>query len=139
LNLGVGLNASRKLAVLACALIVVPVAFAMQASNIWLAVLLIGLATAGHQGFSANLFALPSDLFPRWATGSVIGLGGAAGAIGGMLMAKYAGWVLQTVGSYTPIFVVASCAYLLALLVIHLLTPRYRTALVRPALAGGVS
>jgi ACS family hexuronate transporter-like MFS transporter len=135
LNLGFGLNASRKLAMLACAVVVVPVAFAMQASNIWLAVLLIGLATAGHQGFSANLFALPSDLFPRWAAGSVVGLGGAAGAVGGMLMAKYAGWVLQTVGSYTPIFVVASGAYLLALLVVHLLTPRYQTALVRPPVA----
>ncbi len=132
LSLGIGLNASRKIAMLACALVVIPVAFAVQASNIWLAVLLIGLATAGHQGFSANLFALPSDLFPRWAVGSVVGIGGAAGAVGGMLMAKYAGWVLQTIGSYTPLFIVASIAYLIALFVVHLLTPHYKTALVRP-------
>jgi ACS family hexuronate transporter-like MFS transporter len=127
LSVGFGLNAARKTAMLLCALVVIPVAFAVQAANIWLAVLLIGLACAGHQGFSANLYALPSDLFPRWAAGSVVGLGGAAGAVGGMLMAKYAGWVLQTIGSYTPIFVVAACAYLIALLVVDLLVPRYAT------------
>ena len=125
LKRGVGLNAARKSTMLACALVVVPVAFAMQASNMWVAVALIGLATAGHQGFSANLYALPSDIFPRWAQGTVIGFGGAAGSLGGMLMAQYAGWVLQTVGSYTPILVVASCAYLAALAVVHTLTPRY--------------
>ena len=125
LKQGASLNASRKLAMLGCALVVTPVAFGALAPNLWLAVGLIGLACAGHQGFSANLYALPSDLFPRWAAGSVVGLGGFAGAMGGMLMSKYAGWILQTVGSYTPIFVVAACAYLLALLVIHLITPRY--------------
>src|SRR5277367_2119800 len=119
LNLGFGLNTARKTAMLICALAVVPVAFAVQASNIWIAVGLIGLACAGHQGFSANLYALPSDLFPRSSVGSVVGLGGAAGALGSMLMAEFAGWSLQTIGSYTPIFIVAACAYLLALLVIH--------------------
>src|SRR4029078_4642034 len=92
---------------LACALIVVPVAFAVAVPSVWMAVLLIGLACAGHQGFSANLFSMPADLFPRWAVGSVVGLGGFAGALGGMLMAKYAGWVLETFGSYTPIFIIA--------------------------------
>lgn len=125
LKAGRSLNAARKSTMLACALVVVPVAFAMYASNLWIAVALIGLACAGHQGFSANLYALPSDLFPRRASGTVIGFGGAAGALGGMLMAQYAGWVLQTIGSYTPIFVVASCAYLAALLCVHILTPRY--------------
>jgi ACS family hexuronate transporter-like MFS transporter len=122
---GFDLNVSRKTAMLVCALAVVPVAFAAGASNLWLAVALIGLACAGHQGFSANLYALPSDLFPRSAAGSVVGLGGAAGAVGGMLMAKYAGWVLERVGSYQPIFIVAACAYLVALLGVHLLVPRY--------------
>jgi len=130
LNLGASLNVARKTAMLACALVVVPVVFAVFAHNLWLAVALIGLACAGHQGFSANLYALPSDLFPRWMAGSVVGLGGASGALGGMLMAKYAGWVLQTVGSYKPIFVVAACAYLVALLVVHLLVPRYAPAIV---------
>jgi ACS family hexuronate transporter-like MFS transporter len=125
LGRGFSVGAARKLAMMGCALIVTPVAFAMQAPNEWIAVGLIGLACAGHQGFSANLFTLPSDLFPRWASGSVIGLGGASGALGGMLMAKYSGWVLETLGSYTPIFIVAACAYLIALLVVHLVTPRY--------------
>jgi ACS family hexuronate transporter-like MFS transporter len=125
LGRGVVVGRARKLAMLACALIVVPVAFAMAAPNVWVAVLLIGLACAGHQGFSANLFAMPADLFPRWAVGSVVGLGGFAGAAGGMLMAKYAGWVLEQFGSYTPIFVIAGSAYLVALAVFHLINPRY--------------
>jgi ACS family hexuronate transporter-like MFS transporter len=125
---GLALNAARKAAMLLCALAVVPVAFAVAAPGVWIAVALIGLAMAGHQGFSANLYALPSDLFPRWAAGSVIGLGGFAGAVGGMLMAKYAGWVLQHIGSYTPIFAVAAFAYLIALAVVHLLSPRYAPA-----------
>jgi ACS family hexuronate transporter-like MFS transporter len=111
---------------LGCALIVVPVAFAVSAPSVWVAVLLIGLACAGHQGFSANLFAMPADLFPRWAVGSIVGLGGFAGALGGMLMAKYAGWVLEQFGSYRPIFLIAGSAYLLALLVFHLINPRYK-------------
>jgi ACS family hexuronate transporter-like MFS transporter len=131
LQRGVSLNAARKSAMLFCALAAIPVVFAMHAPTAWAAVGLIGLACAGHQGFSANLFALPSDLFPRWASGSVVGLGGAAGALGGMLMAKYSGWVLQTLGSYTPIFAVAGVAYLLALAVIHLLTPTYAPATAR--------
>jgi MFS transporter, ACS family, hexuronate transporter len=98
----------------------------MYASDLWLAVALIGLACAAHQGFSANLFALPSDLFPRWATGSVVGLGGLSGALGGMLMSAYAGNVLQNLGSYTPIFIFAALAYLAALLVVHLIVPDYR-------------
>jgi ACS family hexuronate transporter-like MFS transporter len=128
LKRGRSLNVARKSTMLVCALIVLPVAFAVQASNLWLAVGLIGLACAGHQGFSANLYALPSDLFPRWASGTVIGFGGAAGALGSMLMAQYAGLVLQTTGSYTPIFIVASCAYLVALLCVQLLTPHYAPA-----------
>ena len=121
---GMSLNAARKTTMLICALLATPVAFAMYADNVWVAVLLIGVATAAHQGFSANLYTLPSDVFPRSAVGSVIGIGGMIGAIGGMAMAKYAGWVLDTIGSYTPLFVVAASAYLLALLMVHLLSPR---------------
>ena len=102
-----------------------PVSFAVYAPSLWVAVLLIGLACAGHQGFSSNLFAMPADLFPRWAQGSIVGIGGFAGALGGMLMAKYAGWVLQTVGSYGPIFAFCGVAYLLALACYHLINPRY--------------
>ena len=131
LKRGYGLGRARKLAMLACAVCALPVAFAQNASSLWLAVAIIGLACAAHQGFSANLFSLPSDLFPRWASGSILGLGGFSGALGGMLMSKYAANVLQTLGSYTPIFVYASVAYLVALLVVHLVAPRYD--LVTPA------
>lgn len=121
---GLTLNAARKIAMLICALCAVPVGFAALADNLWVAVGIIGLATAAHQGFSANLYTLPGDVFPRSAVGSVIGIGGMIGAIGGMAMARYAGWVLDTIGTYTPIFVVAASAYLVALAVVHLLTPK---------------
>lgn len=121
---GVSINAARKSTMLLCALLATPVAFAAFASNVWLAVGIIGLATAAHQGFSANLYTLPSDMFPRAAVGSVVGIGGMIGAIGGMAMAKYAGWVLDQIGTYTPIFVVAASAYLIALLLIQVLSPR---------------
>lgn len=116
---------ARKTAMLVCALFALPIAFAAHAPSLWSAVLLIGLACAAHQGFSANVYALPGDLFPRGRAGSVIGLGGLSGAVGGMLMAKFAGTILARLGSYQPIFLVAACAYLVALLVIHLLVPRY--------------
>jgi ACS family hexuronate transporter-like MFS transporter len=125
---GYSANRARKLAMLGCAVIVMPVAFATLAPSLWIAVVLIGLACAGHQGFSSNLFTMPADLFPRWAQGSIVGLGGFAGAAGGMLMAKYAGWVLQTVGSYAPIFAFCGVAYLLALGVFHLINPSYAPA-----------
>jgi len=121
---GSTVNRARKLAMLVCAICILPIMFASTIDNLWLAVLIVGLATAGHQGFSATFFSLPSDVFPREAVGSVVGIGGAAGAIGGMVMAKYAGWVLDRLGTYTPIFIVAGCSYFIALLIIQLLSPR---------------
>jgi ACS family hexuronate transporter-like MFS transporter len=121
---GASVNRARKLAMLVCALCILPIMFASAVESLWLAVLIVGLATAGHQGFSATLFSLPSDVFPREAVGSVVGIGGALGAVGGMVMAKYAGWVLDRLGTYTPIFIVAGCSYLTALLIVHLLSPR---------------
>jgi ACS family hexuronate transporter-like MFS transporter len=114
---GASINKARKLTMLVCALLAVPVIFASYASSVWLAVLIIGVATAAHQGFSANLYTLPSDVFPRAAVGSVVG-------IGGMLGSKYIGNVLDSIGTYAPIFLVAGSAYLIALLVVHLLTPK---------------
>ncbi|HLZ75445.1 MFS transporter [Phenylobacterium sp.] len=121
---GWSINRARKTTMLICAVLALPVAFAAQASSLWLAVGIIGIATAAHQGFSANLYTLPGDVFPRSAVGSVVGIGGMIGAIGGMVMAKYAGFVLDRIGVYTPIFVVAASVYLLALLAIHLLSPK---------------
>ncbi len=125
---GWSVNAGRKAAMLICALCVLPVSLAIYADNLLVAVGIIGLAAAAHQGWSANLFTLASDLMPRRAVASVVGLGGMAGAVGGMLMAKYAGHVLENTGSYTPIFLVIGSAYLIALLIIHLLVPRLEPA-----------
>ncbi|WP_420145614.1 MFS transporter [Sphingobium sp.] len=121
---GKSVNVARKLTMLICACAVVPVFFAQSIDNLWVAVLIIGIATAAHQAFSANLYTLPSDLFPRGAVGSVVGIGGTLGAVGGMVMAKYAGYVLDSIGSYTPLFAVAASAYFVALLAVHLLSPR---------------
>ncbi len=110
----------------ACALFALPVMFAAQASSIWIAVAMIGLACAAHQGFSTNLFALPGDQFPRYAQGTLIGLGGFSGAVGGFIASKALGALLDRVGSYQPFFIACGAAYLVALLVFHLLNPRYR-------------
>jgi len=121
---GRSINAARKTAMLLCALCVVPIVFAYHAENLWTAVLLIGLATAAHQGFSANLYTLTSDMFPTRAVSSVVGIGGMAGALGGMLIAKVVGYVLQSTGSYAVPFLMAGSAYLLALTSIQILAPR---------------
>lgn len=128
-------NAARKTAMLTCALCVVPVVAAPLVKgdwNIgywsieakWIAVVLIGVAAAAHQGFSANLFTLTSDMFPRWAVGSVVGIGGFAGAMGGFLMNLAAGRLRDLTGNYIAMFGIAASAYLTALLIIHLLVPR---------------
>ena len=117
-------NKARKLTMLICAFFVLPVMFATAMDNLWISVVIIGVAAAAHQGFSANLYTLPSDTFPRFAVGAVIGIGGTVGAIGGALMSKYAGDVLDRLGTYTPLFVVAGAAYFLAVLSVHLLSPR---------------
>lgn len=125
---GWSVNRARKGAMLICALAVTPIVFAVNAQNLWLAVALIGLATAGHQGWSANVFTLTSDMFPRHAVASVVGIGGFAGAVGGMLIATFTGFLLETTGSYMIVFLMAGSAYLLALAVVHLLAPRLQPA-----------
>ena len=125
---GWSVNRARKGAMLVCALAVVPIVFAARADNLWLAVALIGLATAGHQGWSANVFTLTSDMFPRRAIASVVGIGGFAGAVGGMMVSTFTGFLLQATGSYMPLFLVAGSAYLLALMIVHALAPRLEPA-----------
>jgi MFS transporter, ACS family, hexuronate transporter len=122
------INAGRKLAMLICAVAVIPIVFAAQTTNLWVAVVLIGIAAAAHQGWSCNLFTTTSDMFPRHAVGSVVGIGGMAGAVGGMMIARLVGEILQRTGSYVPIFIIAASAYLAALLVIHLLSPKLEPA-----------
>ncbi|HEY0967318.1 MAG TPA: MFS transporter [Opitutaceae bacterium] len=123
IGLGWSVNRARKTTLLICALCVVPIFFAAMTSSIYVAIALIALATAAHQGWSANLFTTASDLFPRRAVASVVGIGGMMGAIGGALLAASAGWIIGHVG-YFPLFAIASSAYLIALAVIQLLAPR---------------
>lgn len=128
MRLGWSANRARKSAMLVCALCVAPVILVTQVDNLWLAVGLIGLAMAGHQGWSANVLTLPSDMFPRQTVASVVGIGGFAGAFGGMGMSYFTGSQLQSTGSYGTIFLIAGSAYLVALLCVHLLAPRLEPA-----------
>jgi len=124
LRQGWSLNRARKTAMAVCALAVVPIVSVSRVVHLWPAVLLIGLAAAAHQGWSCNLFTLASDMFPKRAVASVVGLGGFAGAVGGMLIADGVGHILQWTHSYMVPFLIAGCAYLIALLFLHLLAPR---------------
>jgi ACS family hexuronate transporter-like MFS transporter len=129
-------NAGRKLTMLICALAVVPIVFAATTDNLWVSVCLIGLAAAAHQGWSANIFTLASDMFPRRAVGSVVGIGGMAGSVGGMLIASTVGLILQyTNNNYLSVFIIAGSAYLLALLIIHLLAPNLEPANIETAVS----
>jgi len=125
---GFSVNAGRKWAMFVCALSVLPIAAVYRISGLWPATLLIGLAAAAHQGFSANLFTLTSDLFPSRAVGSVVGIGGMAGAVGGMLIAQVVGHVLQWTNSYMIPFFIAAAAYSIALVLIHTLSPKLEPA-----------
>ncbi len=132
---GRSINFARKIALLVCAICVVPVVFVTQTSNMWVAVVLVGLAAASHQGWSANLFTTASDMFPKQAVGSVVGLGGMAGALGAMLILMISGYVLgggghggQPTEGFAVLFVIAGSAYLTSLLIIHLLVPRLEPA-----------
>jgi ACS family hexuronate transporter-like MFS transporter len=124
LGRGWSTNAARKTAMLTYALCIVPVAFAPLVSEKWIAVFLIGMAAGSHQGFSANLYTLTSDIFPRNAIGSIVGIGGFAGASGGFLLQLSAGWLKELTGNYIALFAIASSAYLIALAVIQLLIPK---------------
>jgi MFS transporter, ACS family, hexuronate transporter len=123
---GSSVNAARKTVMLICAIAVFPVMFAVRSNHAWIAVALISVAAAAHQAFSANLFTLPSDMFSSRAVGSVVGLGGAAGGIGGFIIANTVGHALQRTGSYgIPLFI-AGIAYFVALALIQILSPKLK-------------
>jgi MFS transporter, ACS family, hexuronate transporter len=122
-------NAARKTTMGLVAAMIPFVIIASQTRSAWLAVGLISLATACHQAWSCNMFTLASDMFPKRAVGTVVGFGGFAGGIGGIVIAEFAGRVLQRDPSfYTPMFIVAGLIYLVALAVVHLLAPRLEPA-----------
>ena len=106
-----------------CACLVVPIVAVNYINSVWAAVALLSLAAAAHQGWSANLFTTTSDMFPRSAVGSVTGIGGMAGSVGGILLATYSGFILQMTHSYATLFIIAASAYLVALAIILLLAP----------------
>jgi ACS family hexuronate transporter-like MFS transporter len=123
LKRGASVNVARKFTLLLCALLVLPVLKVDGARHLWVAVFLIGLAAAAHQAFSTNIYTFPSDVLPRSAVASVIGIGGMMGAVGGMLFTKFVGQILQATGSYRILFIIAASVYLLALMVIQILSP----------------
>ncbi|WP_380783677.1 MFS transporter [Sphingomonas sp. R86520] len=125
---GYSVNAGRKLALLASAILVLPIMLASTVSSLFAAVAIIGVAAAAHQGWSSNLYTMVSDTFPKSSVASVMGIGGAAGAVGGMIMARYVGHVLETVGTYVPVFIWAGIAYFVALAIVHLLLPNLEDA-----------
>jgi ACS family hexuronate transporter-like MFS transporter len=131
LHRGASVNRARKTALLISALLVVPIAFAAYPDNRWISVILLGIATAGHQGFSSNLYTLVSDTFPRRAVASVAGLGGTFGYVGAALFSTFTGYLLKwTNKNYSILFIIAGSGYLLSWLIIHALMPRLEPALI---------
>lgn len=122
INRGVAVNKARKITMLICAVLALPVITAPHITNLWLAVAVIGLALSAHQGWSPNIFTTVSDMFPKKAVGSVVGLGSSIGSIGGMAFLASSGYIVQATGSYTVLFVFCGSAYLMAVGIMHLLT-----------------
>ncbi|TAE40641.1 MAG: MFS transporter [Runella slithyformis] len=127
MQMGWSLNRARKTTMFICAMCVLPIFFAAQTNNIYVAIALISLATAAHQGWSANIYTFASDLFPKSAVASVTGIGGMFGAVGGIILSYYAAPIRVEFG-YLPLFLIAGSAYLIALLIIHLLVPKMDAA-----------
>ena len=126
---GWSVNRARKTTMLAMALLIVPTALVSRAPSMWAAVIIVGVAAAAHQAWSANVYTLASDMFPKYAVGSVVGIGAFAGAMGGVVFQRATGRVLQANGSdYGPIFVVCGLAYVTAWVIIHLLAPTLEPA-----------
>jgi MFS transporter, ACS family, hexuronate transporter len=121
INRGVPVDKARKIVMLACALLIVPIVSAANVSSLWLAVGFIGLATAAHQGWSANIVTTVSDMFPKKAVASITSIGTAAGSLGGVIFMTSAGYIVEFTGSYMILFIICGSAYLLALGIMQLL------------------
>jgi len=120
---GMPMAKARLSTMLVCACLILPILLSSRVSSIWSAVAILSLATAAHQGWSANLFTTASDMFPRSSVGAVVGIGGMAGSAGAVLFSLITGWVLQSYHSYTPLFSIAAASYLLGLLFLRLIAP----------------
>ena len=122
-------NVARKFTMLLAALTIVPTMLAPRVDSLWLAVGIVSVAAAAHQWWSANMFTIVTDMFPRRAVGSVIGIGGFFGAMGGFLFQRATGIVLERNGNnYVPVFLVCGFAYVIALAIVHFLVPRLQPA-----------
>jgi ACS family hexuronate transporter-like MFS transporter len=124
LKKGKTVDFARKTSILICALLILPVMLVTRTENVWVAVALIAIAAGGHQGWASNIFTIVSDLYPKEAVGSLIGISGFAGAIGGALSATFIGLLLEYTGSYFFIFLVASLVYTINWLIIKIFIPR---------------
>jgi ACS family hexuronate transporter-like MFS transporter len=122
-RLGLTAAQARLAAMLLCACLVVPIFTVTYLQSEWAAIALLSLATGAHQGWSANLFTTSSDMFPRSAVGSVIGIGGMARSVSATLFATFAGYTLQLTHNYTILFAISASAYLTAFLILVLLVP----------------
>lgn len=127
-KMGLSPEGARVAAMLVCACLVIPVFAIGQLNSEWMAIAILGIAAGAHQGWSANIFTTASDMFPRSAVGAVVGIGGMAGSVGGALLAAFTGHVLERTHSYSLLFIMASSVYLLALLIMNLLAPKFRRA-----------
>lgn len=127
-RMGFSATRARLAAMTLCACLVVPILLANYTHKEWVAIGLFGLAMAAHQGWSANLFTTVSDMFPQTEIASVTGIGGMAGAVGGTLIALFAGYVLQHTGKYTILILIGASAYLTALAMIVMLAPGLKKA-----------
>lgn len=127
MKIGKSVDFARKTAILICAVMVLPLVLATQIQNLWVVVVIIGLATAAHQGWASNIFTVVSDVYPKKAVATMVGLSGFTGAIGGALAASFVGLVLDISGSYTLIFLIASSMYLLAWVILKIMIPQIKT------------
>ena len=120
IEMGKGIDFSRKTTILICAILVLPLVLVSSVSNLWVSVGLLALAAAGHQGYAANIFTIVSDIYPKNAVASMVGLSGFSGAIGGALSASFVGLLLEATGSYFAIFFTAALAYFTCWLILVL-------------------
>ena len=128
---GWSINRARKTTLFIAALCALPLVTVASLPEAWMSVVLIGLGTAAHQAFSSNIFTMIADMYPRRAVATIAGMGGAAGAVGGILIAQATGWTLELTGSYVPIVLYAGFGYTIAFVVIHFLVPRMTPAPIR--------
>ena len=123
IKFGRSIDFARKTTILLFALLVLPLNAVPYIENMWIVVLIIGLATSTHQAWASNIFTIVSDVYPKQVVGSMTGISSVGGAVGGALASSFVGLILEWTGNYASIFMIASCMYLLAWLILRLFVP----------------